>query len=79
MDELPFLPIIPKLGAEIKLGMEINIGTKKHRIVAISRDETDKFEECEIKIERIERFLRSDAVYAIHKEPGGPVRRWPIN
>lgn len=73
MDELPFLPIIPKLG------VEINIGTKKYRIVSVSRDETDKFEECEIKIERIERFLRSDAVYAIHKEPGGPVRRWPIH
>lgn len=73
MNELPFLPIVPKLGAEIQ------IGTKKYRIVSVSRDETDKFKECEIKIERAGRFLRKDAIYAIHKEQAGPVRKWLIN
>ena len=73
MDELPFLPIVPKLGAEIQ------IGTKKYRVISISRSETDKFQECDIKIERAERFLRKQAIYAIHKEPGGPVRSWLIN
>ena len=73
MEELPFLPIVPKLGAEIQFG------NQKYRIVSISRHETDKFKECEIKIERVGRFLRPEAKYAIHKEPDGPVRKWLIN
>lgn len=73
MSELPFLPLVPKLGAEMQ------IGTKKYRILSISRDEVDKFKECEIKIERAERFLKKDRIYAIHKEPGKPVKKWPIN
>ena len=73
MNELPFLPIVPRLGAEIQ------IGTKKYKIISVSRDETDKFKECEIKIERAGRFLRPEAIYAIHKEPNGPVRKWLIN
>ena len=72
MTELPFLPIVPKLGVEIQHG------TKKYRVVTITRHETDKFEECQIKIEQVERFLRKAARYAIHKEPDGPVRMWPM-
>ncbi len=72
MNELPFLPIVPKLGVEIQ------IGTKKYQVTSISRNETDKFKECEIKIEPVEHFLRKPTKYAIHKEPGGPVRMWPI-
>lgn len=72
MSELPFLPVVPKLG------IEVSIGTKKYRVLSISRQETDKFEECQIKIERVERFLRKDARIAIHKEPGGPVRQWSL-
>ena len=70
MNELPFLP---------KLGAEIQIGSKSYRIVSVSRVETDKFKECEIKIERAKRLLRKDAIFAIHKQPGGPVSMWPIN
>lgn len=73
MNELPFLPMVPKLGAEIQ------IGTKKYKIISVSRDETDKFKECEIKIERAARFLRPEALYAIHKERGGPIKKWLIN
>ena len=73
MNELPFLPAVPRLGAEIQ------IGTKRYILVSVSRHETDKFEECQIKIERVDRFLGGEAVYAIHKEPGGPVRKWTIN
>ena len=79
MSELPFLPILPKLGAEIKLGAEVQHGTKKYIVRSVSRHETDKFKECQIKIERVKRFLRGEAIYAIHKEPDGPVRKWPIN
>lgn len=72
MNELPFLPLIPKLGIEIR------IGTKKYQVTSISRSETDKIKECEVKIESVERFLRKPTKHAIHKEPGGPVRVWPI-
>ena len=72
MNELPFLPLIPKLG------IEIQIGTKKYQVTSISRSETDKIKECEVKIESVERFLRKPTKHAIHKEPGGPVRVWPI-
>ena len=71
MSALPFLPIP-------KLGVNIEYKNKKYRVVSISRNETDKFRECEIKIEPVERFLRPPAKRAIHKEVGGPVRIWPI-
>lgn len=75
MNELPFLPIpLP-----LKLGAEITYENKKYKVICLSRNETDKFKECEIKIETVERsLLRKPAKYAIHKEPGGPVRMWPI-
>lgn len=73
MNQLPSLPI------DVKLGADIQIGIKKYKVVSISRSETDKFKECEVKIERVARFLRKDAIYAIHKEIGGPVRHWLIN
>lgn len=72
MNELPFLPIVPKLG------LEIQVGTKKYQLTSIIRNETDKFKECEIKVELVERFLRKPAKYAIHKEPDGPVKIWPV-
>ncbi len=72
MSELPILPILLKLGAEIQYG------TKKYTLVSVSRHETDKFEECQIKIESKKRFLRGDAKYAIHKEPDGPVRIYHV-
>lgn len=72
MSELPILPILPKLGVEIQYD------NKKYTLVSVSRHETDKFEECQIKIESKKRFLRGDAKYAIHKEPDGPVRIYPV-
>ena len=72
MSELPFLPFLPKLG------VEISVGTKKYQVTSINRHEIDKFKECEIKIESVERFIRKPSKYAIHKEPNGPVRMWPI-
>ncbi|MBA7712840.1 hypothetical protein ES703_121830 [subsurface metagenome] len=72
MSELPFFPL------PLKLGAEIQVENKKYQVVCVSRNETDKFKECEIKIESVERFLRKPAKHAIHKEPGGPVRMWPI-
>ena len=72
MSELPFFPIAPKLGVEIQ------IGPKKYILNSIIRNETDKFQECEIKIEAVEHFLRKPTKYAIHKEVGGPVEMWPI-
>ncbi len=73
MSEWSVLPITPKVGAEIQLKGQ------KYIVVSTTRHETDKFEECQIKIERAKRFLRKDAIYAIHKEPDGPVRLWPVS
>lgn len=72
MNEVPFLPI------RLKLGAEIQHETKNYRVVSISRNETDKFQECEIKIETVERFLRKPTKHAIHKDPDGPVKIWPV-
>ncbi len=72
MNELSFLPV------KLRLGAEIQHETKNYRVVSINRNETDKCQECEIKIETVERFMRKPTKYAIHKEPGGPVRIIPI-